>query len=372
MRRWLQVLPLLVLAGCAQPGRVERPTRSTDAERRPPPATRSPIEPPRAASSGEPPADPSTVDFTVTARDNQSVDGWRAFAVDGAGGRLFLTGVWGAAPDDVFVVGSEGLVLHFDGRAWASRSGPGSEHYEAVWGHSGQVFIAGMRSPQGGLVRRFDGQRWSSESLLTTAYLSDVWGSGPDNVFAVGGGGAVLHFDGHHWRPQQSGTSQDLLAVWGASATDVFAVGHDGTLIHYDGSAWSARASGTSAHLRAIWGSSGTDVFIAGDETILHYDGSAWTAHPIERTWLAGISGTGPADAIAVGHNGVIVRFDGGRWRGNPQTLLPGAFPSVGGRNRHALDTTFMTDLRAVWVGGGGRAIAVGRGTILTHDGPRP
>lgn len=74
--------------------------------------------------------------------------------------RLFK--VWASAPDDVFVVGSEGLILHFDGQVW---------------------------SPMDSGVN---------------AQLFTVSGRGPEDVWVVGGGasGVLLHYDGKAWTSQ--------------------------------------------------------------------------------------------------------------------------------------------------------------------------
>lgn len=320
----------------------------------------------------EPPIEPSV---TLTPQDDASVDGWRmidvasAIATAGRGGPPFVTGVWGAAPDDVFVVGNDGIILHFDGREWTPQPGPRGEHYGGVWGHSGEVFVVGMQAPEGGIVRHYDGRSWSLQPTPPTVFLSGLWGSAPDDVFSVGAEGSILHFDGERWRAQPSGTTQTLHGVWGSGPTDVLAVGDGGTILHYDGHSWSPHASGTSAHLRGIWGSSRTDVFVAGDELVLHYDGRTWTSQTFERAFLRAVSGTGPTDAIAVGSNGVIMRFDGRSWSRNPQTLLQGSFRSVGGGNIHALDASFTRDLTSAWSTGPSHIVAVGRGSIYTLEG---
>ncbi|WP_437941066.1 hypothetical protein [Sorangium sp. So ce341] len=60
-----------------------------------------------------------------------------------------LTGVWGSGPGDVFAVGKDGVIVHYDGLKWTSQP---SNAYGSLHG---------------------------------------VWGSGPSDVFAVGDGGTV-------------------------------------------------------------------------------------------------------------------------------------------------------------------------------------
>src|SRR6266566_1700240 len=111
---------------------------------------------------------------------------------------------------------------------WSRQLGAGA--YFAVWGASGSdVFAVG----DDGNIWHYDGTRWTSQQSGTTQDLYAVWGSGGKDVFAVGAGGTIVHYDGTSWTVQPSPTSADLAGVWGSGGTDVFAVG--GTILHYNG-----------------------------------------------------------------------------------------------------------------------------------------
>ncbi len=66
-----------------------------------------------------------------------------------------LNGVWGSSGSDVFAVGMDGTILHYDGIGWSALSGG------------------------------------------TTWHLNDVWGSGGGDVFAVGDAGTIVHIGKH-------------------------------------------------------------------------------------------------------------------------------------------------------------------------------
>jgi hypothetical protein len=61
-----------------------------------------------------------------------------------------LNEIWGSSATDVFAVGEDGVVLHYDGAAWT------------------------LATP-------------------TRAGLLGVWGSSPGDVYAVGAAGTILH-----------------------------------------------------------------------------------------------------------------------------------------------------------------------------------
>ena len=48
--------------------------------------------------------------------------------------RADLRGVWGAAGDDVYVVGEDGTCLHFDGTSWQSVWAGTSQNLYGIWG----------------------------------------------------------------------------------------------------------------------------------------------------------------------------------------------------------------------------------------------
>jgi hypothetical protein len=100
-------------------------------------------------------------------------------------------GVWGNSSSDIFAVGENGTIAHYDGRSWTSVSSP------------------------------------------TSHWLYGVWGSSSNDVFAVGENGTILHYDGIRWSRMDSGTNNCFDGVWGSSGNDVFAVGEGGTILHY-------------------------------------------------------------------------------------------------------------------------------------------
>jgi hypothetical protein len=101
---------------------------------------------------------------------------------------------------------------------------------EGVWGSSGSdVFAVG----DNGTILHYDGSTWSPMASGTTNNLFGVWGSSETNVFAVGSNGTILHYNGSTWSSMKSGTTNRLEGVWGSSGTDVFAVGEYGSILHY-------------------------------------------------------------------------------------------------------------------------------------------
>jgi hypothetical protein len=140
----------------------------------------------------------------------------------------------GRAPNDVYAVGTEGTLLHYDGTAWqpvvtptpeapvrhlgqrarrclrrrqyrrdhplrrnqlvAVADSPSRQNLRAVWGVGGQLFVAGWS----GTVAVADPASWST--LVTAPTLFATWTRIRAPTYAVGLGGLVLRRDGSRGR----------------------------------------------------------------------------------------------------------------------------------------------------------------------------
>lgn len=231
----------------------------------------------------------------------------KEFACPGAG---CWQALWGTSSSDIYLVGR--TILHFDGTSWTPVENDPESMHTSVWGSSStDVFVVGNT------IAHWDGSAWSTMENPASQMLQGVWGSSASDVFAVGLGGTVLHYNGSAWLPVYSGIQEDLYSVWGTSATNVFAVGSGGAILHYDGSQWNLIQSGVADTLRAIWGRSASDIYVAGTYgMVLHYNGSSWS--PMNTTWpddyILGLWGFQSEGLFACGTLGLLLYYDGTSW----------------------------------------------------------
>jgi hypothetical protein len=284
-----------------------------------------------------------------------------------------LADVWGSAEDDIYAVGSRGVILRFDGSGWmpvevegvglhdlkgvsgtgannvhvvgdgviASFDGKGwsvlevEDDLRAVWASgTGDVFAVGSHCA----IRRNTGQGWSasdpgaacgaSPSYVT---LEGVWGSGPDDVWAVGSGGTALHYDGASWERvgvPERGTG-GLVAVWGGGPHDVHAVGDAGRLLHFDGASWRDVNGAVVTGLVSIW-SGGQGGMMAGgaDGSVIVLEQGGVSIEPTTATSaLVGLWGASAAGEVhGATDSGDVLRYGGGHW----QTALATGDPEAG------------------------------------------
>jgi len=148
-----------------------------------------------------------------------------------------LRSVWGSGPDDVFVVGDQGTVAHWDGRVWSQSAagpefqpgGPGGMGGKAGDGGAGAAGAGGTGAGPGGMAGSGAGAGGTGGTL---GDLVSVWGSGPGDVFAVSadrassGQWALVQGNGASWSTLVSPDPFVPTSVWGSGPDDVFVVGY--------------------------------------------------------------------------------------------------------------------------------------------------
>jgi hypothetical protein len=161
-----------------------------------------------------------------------------------------LLSVSGRSPSDVYAVGADKgygpLVLHFDGKGWASLAT--GQHGNLWWVQAmpgGPVLMAGA----GGMVLRFDGNRFERMKTpgLGRQTVYGVWGTGGQDFYAVGSAagrnGFIWHYHdgvfGEEPLPVdvpriRDGEVPGFFKVFGAGA-DVWVVGAGGAILHRSG-----------------------------------------------------------------------------------------------------------------------------------------
>jgi hypothetical protein len=105
--------------------------------------------------------------------------------------------VWGSAPNDIFAVGAEGAIFHYDGTDWTpmvSGLEDSGEYLNTVWGLSANDVYA----PASTGVLHYDGTTWKPLAGVPSCEHFSVWGTAPDNLFVTNLCG-VDHWDGATW-----------------------------------------------------------------------------------------------------------------------------------------------------------------------------
>ncbi|MDP2311232.1 MAG: hypothetical protein Q8P18_34750 [Pseudomonadota bacterium] len=277
---------------------------------------------------------------------------WQVVSKDMPGS--FLS-VWGAAADDVYVVGADAgggpEAWHFDGLAWTPVDGLGSGDLWWVSGDASRVWTAGI----GGRVFRVDRATAEVDAwvLDDTKTFFGVWGPGDGTAWAAGGdtelsgGAAVLwHFDGANWAPaelpSELASQYALFKVWGSAGDDVWTVGSEGVSGHWDGTRWTWIDTGAQTNLYTVNDGYAVGGSSAGTILRLSESGTAWVDEsPDLAVQIFGVFGG--AAPVAVGTRGSVWHRDDGEWVPDARAL-----PTL-----HDLHSTWVDPDGGVWAAGG-------------------
>ncbi len=151
-----------------------------------------------------------------------------------------LRSVWGSSPDDVWAVGSQGTIIHWNGSEWKK-----------------------VQSP-------------------TQMYLIDIWGNAPDNIYAVGATLTnqyeLLHYNGIGWKLISDQIPFGLWmfrSIWIDKSGKGVIVGNKG--FFYDGKNWNLIPDNRFVRLQRVRGSGMNNIFAGGQYgNLLHYNGIHW------------------------------------------------------------------------------------------------
>jgi hypothetical protein len=125
----------------------------------------------------------------------------------------------------------------FDGHEWRDIA-PISAQYESIWGSTDEdIFVSGS----GGVMLHFDGNGWTLDDagiLSSEAAVTDMWGCSSGWVVGVTDAyetdAAILLFDGEEWKQSldMPSLATQLSAIWVDSNCGIaIAVGRSGRIL---------------------------------------------------------------------------------------------------------------------------------------------
>lgn len=266
-----------------------------------------------------------------------------------------LNGIWGSGSDDVWIVGTPALTLHWNGNRLAASKVDTRQALFGVWGSGKDDVWTFSTSASTWHTRGFDGYDagWTRSAegagpqqggWPTPIY--GMWGTGATDVWAVGASlsssnarPTVFHSNGWQdggplWQP--SGTSNadppgpepvTFNAISGSVDSRVWIVGNGGKTRHTTGwdderTVWTPVNSETSRDLFAVWCSPDGVVWAGGEGGTMsrltreqNGEYSAQTVAVPTTVPIRAIWGSAADDVWAVGGSGTILHWNGKEWR---------------------------------------------------------
>jgi hypothetical protein len=224
--------------------------------------------------------------------------------------------VWGTSSSNVYMCGLGGRIRRYDGAQVINQTSNTANNLYAMDGRAvNDIYAVGAN----GTVVHYNGVNWTATQLVGEE-LHGVWANPTGDVWVIGAS-TVLRYDGQ-WHTMAPPLGTELGDIWGSSDTDVYVTSWNDGLYHYDGNQWSHIDLGSSVVI-GVWGSSANDVVVTGFGRIWHYNGSTWRSEDVSEHFLLKAYGTGPNNIFAVGEEAFIAHYDGGQWSAQPSQLTP-------------------------------------------------
>ena len=102
--------------------------------------------------------------------------------------------VWGTGPDNVYAIGSKGVIVHFDGSTWRQELAGTAKDFVSLWG-TGPNNIVAVGGRSNGMVARWNGTQWRHEILAGEPGLNGIWMNADGVAWLVGERGRILRLE---------------------------------------------------------------------------------------------------------------------------------------------------------------------------------
>jgi len=177
-----------------------------------------------------------------------------------------ISDLWGPRPDDLWIVGWDGMILRFRDGAWFREESGVTSRICSVCGDARDVIAVGERS----VVLRSSGDgHWTREEVPPAASeyghgFDSVWADGAGAFYAVTSSGRIFARRKGRWAVEHE-TGRQLKAVWGSSPRDVYVVGLQGQLFRSKGDGVWRDESGARTNTLSAIHARGGEVYVGGD-----------------------------------------------------------------------------------------------------------
>jgi hypothetical protein len=228
-------------------------------------------------------------------------------------GEIGYLATWGTSNGDIYCVG-EYSIQRFDGTEWHRIQRPA--RVRDIWGsNDGEIFVVGGNDR----LYHYDGTDWSVDSLMVNHSWGDPWwevaGGTPEDLYITGSSGWLGHFDGDGWTAERVDSTRDFSRSWKAPDGPLFMVSRD-SLFAYDGAQLSFVDMGTPQSVSTVWGQSASEIYCAvrGNypyQSVLRYDGNAWTNAAVLQGEINVVWGDRSSNRLLAAGDGVVWEADG-------------------------------------------------------------
>lgn len=316
-----------------------------------------------------------------------------ALMTNAALGGLNLYHINGSGPTDVFAAGDSGVVLRWNGTAWARSFTIADQPLisDIYVAGPGAVWVGGTTCAAGcvGRLARLSGSVWVNETALSIPYVDAIAGSGTSDVYVLNFPGDLRRFNGSAWTTVNTGALRwnDGRRLMVPRAGGPVIVGsYRASIQEFTGTSWTTR-SVVPDFYDAATSTGGTSYFVGDTRTIIGASGGvAFSAAFTSQDVLYAVHPVSETELYAGGVNAIVRVVDGQEVgtssvgytvldvHGAGGTIFAvgtaGGMSRLAGTTWTAVNSGVSNTLRAIWMASPRFGVAGGEnGTLLRYDG---
>jgi hypothetical protein len=156
--------------------------------------------------------------------------------------------IWGISGNDLFIVGNNGLIAHYDGQSWQKIESGTDIDLTDIWGYKNEIWICGWQNDARSILFKVkDGNVetiWLNSQpkppYVYKGLLSTLWSSGKSGFFLSGNGYFYWHsiYNPSYIKRHFIDFGNFIYRLRGDNINDVILVGDRSSIWHWNGSNW--------------------------------------------------------------------------------------------------------------------------------------
>ena len=157
-----------------------------------------------------------------------------------------ISALWGTSSKNIYAVGANGTILHFDGKTWQKIESGTNLYLTNIFGFANGNFFVGGGSIETdtGILLKYDGT--SIKKIIERNYIKDtlsgiitgICGKDENNLIVESDAGTYQYKD-NHWINLNLPDDNTLIRnIRGNYLNNLFTIGSFGMIIHYNGQTW--------------------------------------------------------------------------------------------------------------------------------------
>ena len=220
-----------------------------------------------------------------------------------------LYGIDMISASDGWAIGRSGVILRYNGSSWSVHTDTSNEAWNTISMVSASKGFAGGNSSNN--MAEYDGSAWTEFVGPVSDDINDIYMFDGGTGWAVGDSGKILYYDGSSWSSDSDQGGEDIMGVHMVSTSDGWAVGESGKIWRYNGSSWSEHSDVGDDWEAVVLADASTGWSLGTTNEARRWDGSSWSSEgiPTNQT-IYDVEAVTTIDAWAVGRSGTILHFD--------------------------------------------------------------